>query len=185
MHEMTAANMGEPTCWVKTKAGQKIELSGCPIARGQKAPDFTVLDNESRPVRLSDYAGKIVVIASVVSLDTSVCDRETRRFNEEASSLGDDVVILVVSMDLPATQKRWCGAAGVERVVTLSDHRDASFGQAFGLLIADQRLLARAVVVLDCEQVVRHQQVVEVLGDEPDYDTALSATRELLTSMVR
>ena len=122
----------------------------------------------------------MVIIASVPSLDTPVCDMETRRFNSEAATLSQDVVILTVSMDLPFAQKRWCGAAGVERVITLSDHKDAAFGQAFGLLIKELRLLGRAVMVLDREGSLRYYQLVKEVSEEPDYEAALEAVKELL-----
>jgi thiol peroxidase len=105
---------------------------------------------------------------------------ETRRFNSEATKLSDDVVILTVSMDLPFAQKRWCGAAGVDRVVTLSDHREAALGRAYGLLIKELRLLGRAVLVLDRDGVVRHRQLVKEVGDEPDYEAALAAAKSLV-----
>jgi thiol peroxidase len=105
---------------------------------------------------------------------------ETRRFNSEATKLSDDVVILTVSMDLPFAQKRWCGAAGVDRVVTLSDHREAAPGRAYGLLIKELRLLGRAVLVLDRDGVVRHRQLVKEVGDEPDYEAALAAAKSLV-----
>ena len=113
------------------------------------------------------------------SLDTDVCSTETRRFNQEAAGLGGDVVILTVSMDLPFAQKRWCGAAGVDRVVTLSDHRDASFGLAYGVLIKETRLLARSVFVVGRDGVVRYVELVPELGEEPNYEAALAAVREL------
>jgi thiol peroxidase len=162
-----------------TLHGNPLTLIGDQINTGGTAPDATVVTNDLAPVKLSDYRGKIVVICSVPSLDTPVCDMQTRRFNTEAAKLGDDVVILTVSMDLPFAQKRWCGAAGVEQVVTLSDHRDAEFGAAFGLLIKELRLLARSVTVLDREGVVRYYQLVKEVGDEPDYEAALSAIGQL------
>lgn len=162
-----------------TLHGNPLTLVGDQISMGSKAPDATVVTNDLKPVKLSDYRGKIVVICSVPSLDTPVCDMQTRRFNTEAAKLGDDVAILTVSMDLPFAQKRWCGGAGVEQVVTLSDHRDAEFGAAFGLLIKELRLLARSVTVLDREGVVRYYQLVKEVGDEPDYEAALSAIGEL------
>jgi len=113
----------------------------------------------------------------VPSLDTPVCDIQTRRFNEQAAALGDDVVVLTISMDLPFAQQRWCGAAGIENVQTLSDHRNAEFGSAFGLLIKELRLLARAVFVLDAEGVVRYKQIVGELTNEPDYDSATEAVK--------
>jgi thiol peroxidase len=137
------------------------------------------VDNELNAVKLSDYRGKVVVISSVPSLDTPVCDMQTRRFNAEATKLGDAVAILTISMDLPFAQSRWCGAAGVEQVITLSDHRDAAFGEAYGLLIKELRLLGRAVMVLDREGVVRYYQLVKEVSEEPDYDAALEAVKEL------
>ncbi|MFH1480769.1 MAG: thiol peroxidase, partial [Pseudomonadota bacterium] len=127
--------------------GNPLTLMGNELKIGDSAPDAEVLSNDLSPVKLSSFKGKISIISSVPSLDTPVCDMETRRFNEEAGKLGDSVVILTISMDLPFAQKRWCGAAGVEKVVTLSDHRDAAFGKAYGVLIKELRLLARAVFV--------------------------------------
>jgi thiol peroxidase len=105
---------------------------------------------------------------------------ETRRFNEAAGELGDDVVILTISMDLPFAQKRWCGAAGVEKVITLSDHREAAFGEAYGVLIKELRLLARAVFVVDQEGTIQYVQLVKELTEEPDYDAVLDAVNKLL-----
>ena len=163
-----------------TLHGNPLTLMGDEISMGGPAPDATLLDNDLKPVKLSDYRGKVVIIASVPSLDTPVCDMETRRFNSEAATLSQDVVILTVSMDLPFAQKRWCGAAGVERVITLSDHKDAAFGQAFGLLIKELRLLGRAVMVLDREGSLRYYQLVKEVSEEPDYEAALEAVKELL-----
>jgi len=162
-----------------TMHGNPLTLLGKEIAMGSPAPDATLLNNELKPVKLSDHRGKVVVISSVPSLDTPVCDMQTRRFNNEAANLGDDVVILTVSMDLPFAQKRWCGAAGVEQVVTLSDHREAAFGESFGLLIKELRLLGRAVLVLDREGVVRYYQLVKEISEEPDYESALEAVKSL------
>lgn len=163
-----------------TLDGKPLDLAGNEVKVGDKAPDFTALGIDQKPVSLSSLRGKVRVLVSVTSLDTPVCDLETRRFNEEASGLGDQVDILVVSMDLPAAQKRWCAAAGIERVQTLSDHRTAAFGQAYGMLIPAIRLLARAVFVVDADDVVRYVQLVPEIGREPDYDAVLRAVRELL-----
>jgi thiol peroxidase len=122
----------------------------------------------------------VVVISAVPSLDTPVCDMETRRFNSEAAKLSKDIVILTISMDLPFAQKRWCGAAGVDKVVTLSDHREAEFGNSYGVLIKELRLLARAVFVVDAEGVVRYVQLVKEVADEPDYDAVISAAKNLV-----
>ncbi len=132
------------------------------------------------PVELSTYRGKICVISVVPSLDTPVCDMQTRKFNEEAGNLGDNVVILTVSMDLPFAQSRWCGAAGVEKVVTLSDHRDANFGEAFGVLIKELRLLARAVFVVDKDGTVQYIQLVKEVTEEPDYNAVIEAVKKLV-----
>ncbi|MGD9175801.1 MAG: thiol peroxidase, partial [Desulfobacterales bacterium] len=125
------------------------------------------------------FKGKICVISAVPSLDTPTCDMETRRFNETASQLGDDVVILTVSTDLPFAQKRWCGAAGVDKVVTLSDHREAAFGSAFGVLIKELRLLARSIFVVDRNGIVQYIQHVKELSEEPDYDAIIEAVKKL------
>jgi thioredoxin-dependent peroxiredoxin len=159
--------------------GKPATLLGRELKVGDAAPDFTAVGNDLRPVALSQFKGRAVVIASVPSLDTPTCDLETRRFNAEAVKLGTDVVILTVSMDLPFAQKRWCGAAGVDRVITVSDHRDASFGTAYGVLIKDVRLLARAVFVVDRQGVIRYVQLVKETGKEPDYAPVLQAVKEL------
>lgn len=167
-----------------TEYPNKVTTRGIPLTLvgeipqiGAAAPDATLLDNEMKQIKISDYRGKIVVLSVVTSLDTAVCDMQTRRFNTEAAALGDEVVVLTISMDLPFAQKRWCGAAGVDRVITLSDYRTADFGQAFGLLIKELRLLARAVFVLDRDGVVRYRQLVKETSDEPDYDDVLAALR--------
>jgi thiol peroxidase len=163
-----------------TRRGNPLTLLGDELRVGDMAPEFEVLDNDLAPVRLSSFRGKVCVITSVPSLDTPVCDRETRRFNEEAGRLGEDVVILTISMDLPFAQRRWCGSAGVDKVTTLSDHREATFGKAYGVLIKELRLLARAVVVVDREGRVHYIQLVKELTEEPDYDAVLGAVRKLV-----
>ena len=163
-----------------TLHGNPVTLVGDEIQTGRPLPDVELLNNDLKPVKLSDYRGKIVVLSVVPSLDTPVCDMQTRRFNTEAAGLSDEVVVLTISMDLPFAQKRWCGAAGVDRVTTLSDHRAAAFGQSTGLLIEELRLLARAVMVADREGVVRYYQLVKEVGEEPNYDTVLSAVKELV-----
>ena len=161
-----------------TSKGNPLALAGSLPKVGDMAPDFEVLGNDLSAVKLSDFKGKRLVICSVPSLDTPVCDTEVRKFNQEATSLGDNVVVLVISMDLPFAQKRWCGAAGVKNVQTLSDHRDAKFGNAYGVLIKDLRLLARAVFVVDKKGVIRYKQIVGELSSEPDYQAALKALKE-------
>ena len=163
-----------------TMKGNPITLMGNELQVGDKAPDFVAIDNDLNSVSFDSYRGKICILSSVPSLDTPVCDMETRRFNDEAGRLGDDVEIITISMDLPFAQKRWCGAAGVERVQTLSDHRDAAFGQAYGVLIKGLRLLARAVFVVDKEGTIRYTELVNEIASEPDYDSVLKAVKELV-----
>lgn len=163
-----------------TFQGNPLTLSGKDLKVGDQAPDFEVLGNDLSPVKLSSFRGKVCVISSVPSLDTPVCDMETRRFNDEASKLGPDVAILTISMDLPFAQARWCGAAGVDQVTTLSDHRDAAFGLAYGVLIKELRLLTRCIYVVDREGVIRYVQLVKEITQEPDYDAVLSAVNELV-----
>lgn len=172
-HEMT-----ERKGAITFKGGPLTLLGPAPVI-GTAAPDFSVLANDLSPVTLSSFKGKVVILASVPSLDTPVCDVETRRFNEEAGKL-PGVKVLTLSMDLPFAQKRWCGAAGVTNVQTLSDHRDAEFGQAYGLLIKELRLLARAVIVIDKKGIIRYIQVVPEVTQEPDYAAALDAARKVI-----
>jgi thiol peroxidase len=157
-----------------------LTLVGQSLKVGDKAPDFEVTDNDMKTATLSSFSGKVVVISSVPSLDTPVCDMETRRFNTEAAKLGNDVIILTISMDLPFAQKRWCGAAGVDKVITLSDHKKASFGEAYGVLIKELRLLARAVFAVDKKGIVQYIQIVKEIADEPDYDAVIKAVTGLI-----
>jgi len=166
-----------------TLKGNPVTLTGNEANVGDKAPDFEVLDNDLNRVKLSSFKGKVVVISAVPSLDTPVCDMETRRFNREAGKIGDDVVILTISVDLPFAQKRWCGAAGVENVVTLSDHREVSFGTSYGVLIRELRLLARVIFVIDREGVIKYKQVVREVAEEPDYDEVLKAMDKLMAKV--
>ncbi|MBN1392253.1 MAG: thiol peroxidase [Sedimentisphaerales bacterium] len=162
-----------------TMKGTPLTLLGKEVKVGDSAPDFEVIANDMSAVRFSSYQGKVCIITSVPSLDTSVCDIETRRFNEEADKLGSDVTVLTISMDLPFAQKRWCGAAGVENVQTLSDYREASFGKAYGVLIKELQLLARAVFVVDKKGTIRYIQIVKETASEPDYEAALNAVKGL------
>ncbi len=162
-----------------TFQGNPLTLLGPELNIGQPAPGFTALANNLTPVHLSDYAGKTILISAVPSLDTGVCDTETRRFNQEAASFGPDTVVLTISMDLPFAQGRWCGAAGIDRVVTLSDHRDASFGTAYGVLIKELRLLARAIFVVDKKGILRYTQLVPEMTHEPDYAEVIKAIKAL------
>jgi thiol peroxidase len=163
-----------------TSKGNPLTLVGDAPEVGSKAPNFTVLTNELTPFSLSDAAGKVVVVNSVGSLDTSVCAAQTRRFNEEAAGLGEQVRVLVISMDLPFAQKRFRSTEGITNLDTLSDHRDASFGTAYGLLVKETRLLARAVLAIDRAGLVQYVQLVPEVGQEPDYDDAMMAIKKLL-----
>jgi thiol peroxidase len=160
--------------------GNPLTLVGKEIKTGAHAPDAELLDNELKPVKISAFKGKVVVVSSVPSLDTPTCDMETRRFNTEAAKLGENVIILTVSTDLPFAQKRWCGAAGVDKVKTLSDHREAAFGQAYGVLIKELRLLARSIFVVDKNGVVQYVQHVKEVSQEPDYDAVIAAVKRLV-----
>ena len=163
-----------------TFQGNPLTLLGTELKVGDSAPDATLLANDLSPVQLSSYKGKVCVISVVPSLDTPVCDMQTRKFNEEAANLGDNVAILTMSMDLPFAQARWCGAAGVDKVATLSDHRDAAFGEAFGVLIKELRLLARAVLVVDKDGAIQYIQLVKEVTEEPDYNAVLEAVKKLV-----
>jgi thioredoxin-dependent peroxiredoxin len=159
-----------------TWGGNPTDLEGPELKAGDRAPDFTLTGNDMKPVTLADTAGKVRIFAAMPSLDTKICDIETRRFNTEAAAI-PGVEIWTVTMDLPMAQKRWCGAAGVDKVKTASDHRSASFGRGWGVLQPDKRLLARAVFVVDKEGVIRHVEYVKNVGEEPNYEAALSAAR--------
>jgi len=163
-----------------TFKGNPMTLLGPQLKVGDAAPDFAVVDNGLAAVTLSAYAGKIKIISAVPSLDTPVCDTETRRFNQEAASLPGDAVVLTVSLDLPFAQKRWCGAAGIDKVVTLSDYRERSFGLGYGVLIKELLLLTRAVFVVDAANIIRYIQIVPEVTAEPDYAAAISAAKALL-----
>jgi thiol peroxidase len=163
-----------------TFKGNPFTLLGPQLKVGDRAPDFTLVDVSLTPVTLATYGDTIKVISSVPSLDTPVCDTETRRFNQEAATLPANVVVLTVSLDLPFAQKRWCGAAGIDRVTTLSDYRERSFGQAYGLLIKELMLLSRCVLVLDGENTIRYLQQVPEVTQEPDYGAVMAAVRSLL-----
>ena len=159
-----------------TMRGNPLTLIGPELKAGDAAPDFTLVDNGLKPVTLKDTGSHVRIISVVPSLDTPVCDAQTKRFNEEASKL-PDVDILTVSMDLPFAQKRWCGAFGVDKVKMLSDHRDGSFGSAYGTLIKDMRIESRAIFVLDQNNKIKHAEYVKEVADFPNYEAALSAAK--------
>jgi len=153
-----------------------VTLIGSEVKVGEKAPNFTVLANDLSPVTLETSSGKVRLISVVPSVDTGVCDAQTRRFNEEASNIGN-VEVLTISMDLPFAQKRWCAASGLENVHTFSDHRDASFGEAYGVLMQELRLLARAVFVVDSNDVVTYVEYVSEGTSHPNYEAAIEAVK--------
>ena len=163
-----------------TMKGKPLTLVGQEVKVGDPAPDFTAVANDLSEFRFSSLKGQVCIISAVPSLDTPVCDIETRRFNDEAARLGAAVKLLTISMDLPFAQKRWCGAAGVENLKTYSDHREAAFGLAYGVLIKELRLLARAVFVVDKDGKLQHVQLVKELANEPDYEAVLQAVRALV-----
>ena len=159
--------------------GQPRTVIGPVLKPGDKAPNFRLSANDFAEVTLADSAGKVRLISVVPSLDTNVCDLQTRRFNQEAVNFGDDVVVLTVSADLPYAQKRWCGAAGVDRVQTLSDHFDMNFGDAYGTHIKETRLEQRSIFVVDRDGVIRYVEYVPNTSLHPNYDAALAAVREV------
>jgi thioredoxin-dependent peroxiredoxin len=163
-----------------TFKGNPMTLLGPELKVGDKAPDFATVDTALAPVNLATHAGKILVISAVPSLDTPVCDTETRRFNQEAAGLPDNVVVLTVSLDLPFAQKRWCGAAGIDKVITLSDYRERSFGQNYGVLIKELLLLARCIFIVDGNGIIRYIQQVPEVTSEPDYTAVMAAVKSLL-----
>jgi thiol peroxidase len=164
---------------IVTMKGNPLTLVGNEIKVGDKAPDFTVLTNDMQPYSLKDAGNKVKIVSVVPSLDTGVCELQTIHFNEEAAGLGD-VVILTISVDLPFAQKRFCGAKGIDKVITLSDHRDLSFGLQYGFVMEELRLLARGVIIIDQENVVRYVEYVGEVVEQPDYDKALEAVKQLI-----
>ena len=172
--------MAERTSLITFK-GSPLTLLGKEVKTGQKAPDAELVANDLSMVRLSALSsGKVCILTSVPSLDTPVCDLETRRFNKEAGGLGNAVVVLAISLDLPFAQARWCGAAGVKNVQTLSDYREAAFGRAYGVLIKELHLLARTVFISDKQGVVRYVELVKDVASEPNYEAALNAAKKLM-----
>ncbi|MDQ0231045.1 thiol peroxidase [Metabacillus malikii] len=153
-----------------------VTLLGNEVKVGDTAPDFTVLANDLSPVTLADTNGKVRIISVVPSIDTGVCDAQTRRFNEEGSKLSN-VEVLTISVDLPFAQKRWCASNGLENVQTLSDHRDLSFGEAYGVHIKELRLLARAVFVVDANNKLTHVEYVSEATNHPNYEAAIEAAK--------
>jgi thiol peroxidase len=164
---------------IVTFLGNPLTLLGEMITVGTKAPNFTAIGEGLKPVSLSDFAGKVVLISSVPSVDTGVCAAQTRRFNVEAANLGD-VVILTISNDLPFALGRFCAAEGIDKVVTLSDHKDTDFGLKYGFLLEELRLLNRGIIVIDKNGIVQYVEYVKENTNHPDYDAALEAAKKLV-----
>jgi thiol peroxidase len=162
-----------------TFGGNPLTILGEMVKKGDKALDFTVLGNDLSPVKLSDFEGKVRIISSVPSVDTGVCAAQTRRFNVEAANLGD-VKILTISCDLPFALGRFCAAEGIEKVVTLSDHKEVDFGSKYGFLIEELRLLARGIVIIDKTGIVQYVEYVKEVTDHPNYDNALAEAKKLV-----
>ena len=165
---------------ITTMKGNPMTLVGPELKAGDKAPDFTVLDQAMAPKSLKDFEGKFKVISVTPSLDTPVCDLQIHWFNEDAANQPADVAVLNISMDLPFAIKRFCATGGIDRAEALSDHRDASFGTNWGVLMKELRLLARSIFVVDKENVIRYVQIVPEQTTEPDYEAALTALKALV-----
>jgi thiol peroxidase len=163
-----------------TMRGNPLTLVGNPVKAGDKAPDFAVLDTELKERGLADYEGKVKIISVTPSLDTPVCDIQVKWFEKDAADISKDVEILNISADLPFAIKRFCAASGIDRVVVLSDHHSVSFGEAYGVLIRELRLLARSIFIIDKNNVVRYVQLVSEQANEPDYDEAIAVLKSIL-----
>ena len=163
-----------------TFLGKPLTLVGTELKIGDKAADFTVLDKELKEVRFKDFTGKIKFISVTPSLDTPVCEMQARRFNQEAAQLPDDVVIMNISMDLPFAIARFSTTAGIDKIQSYSDHRDASFGNAYGVLIKELRLLARSIFIIDRDDTIRYIQLVPEMTEHPDYDKALAELKKVI-----
>jgi thiol peroxidase len=175
---MTQTNDTPERAGATTMRGNPLTLLGREVKPGEKAPDFNVVNDSLKPVDLAATSGAVRIFSVIPSLDTPVCDAQTRRFNEEAAQL-PGVDIYTVSMDLPFAQKRWCGAYGVDKVKMLSDHKSGSFGEQYGTLIKELRIESRAIFVLDKDNTLKHVEYVKEVADHPNYDAALNAARSL------
>ncbi len=159
--------------------GNPLTLMGTELKVGDKAPDFMVLDNDLNLTGLKNFENKIKIISVTPSLDTPVCDLQARRFNEEAAKLSSDVVVLNISMDLPFALARFCATAGIDKVKTFSDHREASFGNTYGVMIKELRLLARSIFVIDKDDVIRYIDIVPEVTEQPNYEKAIDAATKI------
>lgn len=158
-----------------------VSIAGVDMTAGMQAPEFKAINQDWQEISVLEATkGKLRIIASLPSLDTSVCDRETRRFNQEASNLGNNVALIAISADLPFAQARWCGAAGVDRITVLSDHKYVDFGEKYACLLVEPRILRRAVFIVDREDKIRYAAYMPELGVEPDYAEVMQAVKSVL-----
>jgi thiol peroxidase len=164
---------------VVTFRGNPLTLLGPDLKVGDRAPDFQLVNMELKPVTLKDFAGKTLVLSVALSVDTPVCDVQEKRFNEIAASLSEDVVVAAVTVDLPFALRRWCGANGVDRIQALSDYQDHQFGLSYGVLIKEMKLLARSVWIVDRDGVIRYKEIVPEVTQEPNYQAALEALKQV------
>lgn len=160
--------------------GAPLTLEGIELNVGDRAPDFVVLDNDLNLTGLKNFEGKVKILSVTPSLDTPVCDMQARRFNEEAAKLSSDIVVLNISMDLPFALSRFCATAGIDKVKTFSDHKEASFGNAYGVMIKELRLLARSIFVIDKQDIIRYIQIVPEVTEQPDYEKAIEAAKKIV-----
>lgn len=165
---------------VITMKGNPLTLIGPQLKAGDKAPEFTALDNKLTGKGLKDFEGKVKLISVTPSLDTPVCDMQARRFNQEAGKLSKDIVLMNISMDLPFAISRFCSTAGIDKVQTLSDHRDASFGAAYGVLVKELRLLARSIFIVDKNNLIKYVEIVPEMSNHPDYDKAIENVKKVI-----
>ena len=163
-----------------TFGGNPVTLLGDAARPGNIAPDFTVVDSDMKPVKLSDFNGKIKILSVAPSVDTPVCANQTRKFNKEATKMNDNIAVLSISVDLPFALKRFCAAEGIDNVETLSDHKDVDFGIKYGFLIEEMRLLARGIVIIDKDNTIKYVEYVSEIGEEPNYEKALEEIRKLV-----
>ncbi len=161
-----------------TFGGNPVTLNKTPLSVGETAPDVTLINNGLKPVKLSSFTDKYLVLSVVPSVDTSVCSIQTKTFNKRLNDM-DDVKVITISMDLPFAQKRYCASEGLDDAITLSDHKDANFGTAYGLIINEMRLLSRSVFILDENRNIVYRELLEEIGNEPDYDAAINALKDL------
>lgn len=163
-----------------TMHGKKLSLEGSVLAKGEKAPAFTLVDKTMNDMSLNDFKGRIVILSTVPSLDTPTCSIETSRFNHEAAALGEKVAIVTVSRDLPFAQARWCAAAGIDRLTTLSDYKNTSFSKEYGVFIKELSLLTRAIYIIDLQGNIVYSQFVPEITKEPDYKDVLDTVKKML-----